>query len=161
MLRLQLHNLSGAWYFKKLHTKKWLLEKVCGQIYIVICGPHLSGCIVDVSALLIQYQKTCRWYTIMSNLELRMCCCIQSCSIWNCTSAWVFSCKFAAYLQNIFSEEYICTAASEYLEEERRTCASKTHIFLYLYKALFPGNGEKIWRPPAKIGFEYIWFAII
>ena len=34
---------------------------------------------------------------------------------WNHTSAWVFSCKFAAYLQNIFSEEHLWTPASDRL----------------------------------------------
>ena len=31
---------------------------------------------------------------------------------WNRNSAWVFSCKFAAYFQNTFSEEHLWTAAS-------------------------------------------------
>ena len=31
---------------------------------------------------------------------------------WNCTSAWVFSCKFAAYSQNTFSSEHLWRAAS-------------------------------------------------
>ena len=31
---------------------------------------------------------------------------------WNHTSAWVFSCKFAAYFQNTFSSEHLRTAAS-------------------------------------------------
>ena len=31
---------------------------------------------------------------------------------WNHTSAWVFSCKFAAYFQNTFSQEHLWTAAS-------------------------------------------------
>ena len=31
---------------------------------------------------------------------------------WNHTSAWVFSCKFAAHFQNIFSKEHIWRAAS-------------------------------------------------
>ena len=34
---------------------------------------------------------------------------------WNHTSAWVFSCKFAAYLQNIFSKEHLWMAASVFL----------------------------------------------
>ena len=34
---------------------------------------------------------------------------------WNHTSAWVFSCKFAAYFQNTFSWEHFWMAASEYL----------------------------------------------
>ena len=34
---------------------------------------------------------------------------------WNHTSAWVFSCKFAAYFQNIFSEEHLWTPASDRL----------------------------------------------
>ena len=32
---------------------------------------------------------------------------------WNHTSAWVFSCKFAAYFQNIFLKEQLRRAASE------------------------------------------------
>ena len=32
---------------------------------------------------------------------------------WNCTSAWVFSCKFAAYFQNNFSQEHLWMAAPE------------------------------------------------
>ena len=31
---------------------------------------------------------------------------------WNCTSAWVFSCKFAAYFQKTFSQEHLWVAAS-------------------------------------------------
>ena len=32
---------------------------------------------------------------------------------WNCTSAWLFSCKFVAYFQNTFSQKHLWTAASE------------------------------------------------
>ena len=32
---------------------------------------------------------------------------------WNRTSAWVFSCQFAAYFQNTFSYEHLRMAASE------------------------------------------------
>ena len=31
---------------------------------------------------------------------------------WNRTLAWVFSCKFAAYFQNTFSQEQLWMAAS-------------------------------------------------
>ena len=31
---------------------------------------------------------------------------------WNCTSAWVFSCKFAAYFQNTFYQDHLWVAAS-------------------------------------------------
>ena len=31
---------------------------------------------------------------------------------WNCTLAWVFSCKVAAYFQNTFSQEHLWVAAS-------------------------------------------------
>ena len=31
---------------------------------------------------------------------------------WNCTSAWVFSCKFTAYFQNTFSQEHLWVAVS-------------------------------------------------
>ena len=33
---------------------------------------------------------------------------------WNRTSAWMFSCKFAAYFQNVFSKEHVWVAASEF-----------------------------------------------
>ena len=32
---------------------------------------------------------------------------------WNHTSAWVFSCKFAAYFHNTFCYEHLWTTASE------------------------------------------------
>ena len=32
---------------------------------------------------------------------------------WNCTSVWVFSCKFAAYFQNTFFTEHLWVATSE------------------------------------------------
>ena len=40
---------------------------------------------------------------------------------WNHTSAWMSSCKFAAYFQNIFPWEHLCRAASEnsWIEFER------------------------------------------
>ena len=34
---------------------------------------------------------------------------------WNHTSAWVFSCKFAAYFQNTFFKEHLWVAASVYI----------------------------------------------
>ena len=36
----------------------------------------------------------------------------------NYTSAWVFSCKFAAYFQNSFSIEHLWMAASEYVHKQ-------------------------------------------
>ena len=33
---------------------------------------------------------------------------------WNHTPSWVFSCKFAAYFQNTFSEEHLWRVASGY-----------------------------------------------
>ena len=36
---------------------------------------------------------------------------------WNRTSAWVFSCKFAAYFQNTFSSERLWTTASVILSD--------------------------------------------
>ena len=32
---------------------------------------------------------------------------------WNCTSAWVFFCKFAAYFQNTFLQEHLWVAVSD------------------------------------------------
>ena len=44
------------------------------------------------------------WYATFNNVTLQLC--------WNRTSAWVFSCKFAAYFQNTFFSEHIWMAAS-------------------------------------------------
>ena len=41
---------------------------------------------------------------------------------WNRTSAWVFSCKFAAYIQNTFFYEYLWRA--NYTKKERASWAS-------------------------------------
>ena len=35
------------------------------------------------------------------------------CNYWNHISAWMFSCKFAAYFQNTFSKEHVWSACSE------------------------------------------------
>ena len=43
---------------------------------------------------------------------------------WNNTSAWVISSKFAAFLQNTFSEEHIWSAASGHLRY------NKKHIYI-------------------------------
>ena len=45
----------------------------------------------------------------------------------NCTSPWVFSCKFAAYFQNTFSPEHLWTAATVLMllfnqEQQFRDC---------------------------------------
>ena len=50
---------------------------------------------------------------------------------WNCTLVWVFSCKFAAYFQNTFSQEHLWIAAfdtpsvswkkSKYVDFQRKT----------------------------------------
>ena len=40
---------------------------------------------------------------------------------WNCTLAWVFFCKFAAYFQNTFFWEHLWRVASVYIWVERRT----------------------------------------
>ena len=38
-------------------------------------------------------------------------------SYWNRTSAWVFSCKFAAYFRNTFSQEHLWVAASVFNDQ--------------------------------------------
>ena len=43
----------------------------------------------------------------------------------NHTSAWVFSCKIAAYLQNTFSLEHLWIAASEMLIQKTGICKSQ------------------------------------
>ena len=39
---------------------------------------------------------------------------------WNCTSVWVFSCKFGAYFQNTFLQEHLCIAASGYTSDRAK-----------------------------------------
>ena len=41
---------------------------------------------------------------------------------WNRTSAWVFSCKFAAYFQNTFSQEHLWIAASVFARGKFCNC---------------------------------------
>ena len=53
---------------------------------------------------------------------------------WNRISAWMFSCKLAAYFQNTFSYEHLWMAAS----------AVANLIILVLYKGLVTGV-KKIW----------------
>ena len=47
---------------------------------------------------------------------------------WNHTSAWVFSCKFAAYFQNTFSQEHLWMPAYEFPE----VCKISS-FYLYVY----------------------------
>ena len=56
---------------------------------------------------------------------------------WNRTSAWVFSCKFAAYFENIFSKEHPWTAASE-----ARNCMQ---FFCELKKFSLVENAQQHW----------------
>ena len=57
---------------------------------------------------------------------------------WNHFSAWLFSCKFAAYFQNIFSQEYLWTAASDYCKALHLRCLRGSWPRLYyFYDALF------------------------
>ena len=48
------------------------------------------------------------------------------------TSAWVFSCKFGAYLQNTFFQEHIWVAVSEFLEGNQKSFYffSKTNLMI-------------------------------
>ena len=43
---------------------------------------------------------------------------LQSNFCLNHTSAWVFSCKFAAHFQNTFSQEHLWMVASEYNKQQ-------------------------------------------
>ena len=64
---------------------------------------------------------------------------------WNRTSAWVFSCKFAAYFQNTFSKEQVWTAAfmSKYSE---KSSLWKPNNFL---KSILKPNSDKpVWILP-------------
>ena len=64
---------------------------------------------------------------------------------WNCTSAWVFSCKFAAYFQNTFPQEHLWTAASVLLgffigNFERISLSTRKYrlgIFRYYYLTIY------------------------
>ena len=45
------------------------------------------------------------------------------------TSAWVFSCNFAAYFQNTFSQEHLWVTASEHFDQSLHIRNSKPDIF--------------------------------
>ena len=47
---------------------------------------------------------------------------------WNRTSSWVFSRKFAAYIQNTFSLEHLWTAAS--VNEENKSGSSVNELWM-------------------------------
>ena len=47
----------------------------------------------------------------------------------NHTSAWVFSCNFAAYFQNTFSQEHHWVTASEHFDQSLHIRNSKPNIF--------------------------------
>ena len=51
----------------------------------------------------------------------------------NCTPAWVFSSKFAAYFQSTFYQEYLWVAASEYRKIPQMF---EGYYFLHSYKGL-------------------------
>ena len=44
---------------------------------------------------------------------------------WNHTSAWVFSCKLAAYSENTFSYEHVSAADPDYIH----FCKCSSHIY--------------------------------
>ena len=67
---------------------------------------------------------------------------------WNHTSAWVFSCKFAAYFQNTFSKEHLWMAAPG---------LGRTKVNLKL-TCIFPAeNTTPIRRCPKRISVRYMW----
>ena len=61
---------------------------------------------------------------------------------WNRTSAWVFSCKFAAYFRNTFSKEHLRVAASELFKftPAIETITAQKMIWSYLLKKSFMKN---------------------
>ena len=72
---------------------------------------------------------------------------------WSHTSAWVFSCKFAAYFQNTFSWEHLWVAASErcldfplvllYNLELLQRIIYCTFVFAIFYIQLFSFNNTR------------------
>ena len=62
----------------------------------------------------------------------------------NHTSAWEFSCKFAAYFQSIFPKEHLCTAASE-----DKLLRGRSHITSSLF---WP-----FWTPPPPLISRNHW----
>ena len=53
---------------------------------------------------------------------------------WNQTSAWMFSCKFAAYFQDIFSQEHLWMAVSGW----------STFANFVSSKAILKNNGDGV-----------------
>ena len=63
---------------------------------------------------------------------------------WNHTSAWVFSCKFAAYFQNNFSQEHLWVAASvDYKHYTRATQSFNQDIVNELFKLFITLHKKK------------------
>ena len=74
---------------------------------------------------------------------------------WNCTSAWVFSYKFAAYFQNTFSQEHLWLAASV-------ICESKsTETFLLWKKFLETFCFTLLWNILSYTVDRYSWYSFL
>ena len=56
---------------------------------------------------------------------------------WNHTSAWLFSCKLAAYFQNIFSQEHVC-----YFIEITLRHGFSPVILLHIFRTPFLSNAS-------------------
>ena len=53
--------------------------------------------------------------------------------IWNRTSAWVFSCKFAGYFQDTFFKEHLWRAASVQHKEEQNITSVRLCYWFRVY----------------------------
>ena len=66
---------------------------------------------------------------------------------WNRSSAWVFSCKFAACFQNNFSEEHLWMAASEINKRQLHQieiAAKNTKTVLQIHNATQNAPNKKL-----------------
>ena len=63
-------------------------------------GVHMKSCFENMQQI---YRRTPMPKCDFSKVALQL--------YWNRTSPWVFSCKFAAYFQNNFSQEHLWVAA--------------------------------------------------
>ena len=55
---------------------------------------------------------------------------------WNCTSAWVFSCKFTTYFQNTFFAEHLWTAASVRFYYEHRVLENNSFCITIFFLSI-------------------------
>ena len=103
----QVSHVSDDW-FRSSHPEVFLRKEVL-KICIKFTGEHPCQSAVSIN-LQSNFIEIALWHGCSPVNLLHI---FRTLFHWNRNSAWVFSCKFAAYFQNTaFSEEQLWTAAS-------------------------------------------------